>query len=533
LSFRFSTPLTYSPDPGELFSRIRHLAGALFLDSCACFGQKGRYDLIAALPAYTLSAYGDRVDIRQPDHFTKETPASKSASNCPVFTHSDSTQISNSQLGRTQPGRTQSDRSQLGSLRSSTSQKPPLQTLYGNPVTILKDFLHSVPSIQSLCSNSEAGTLSQLPFCGGAIGWWGYDIGRQIEPLPSHTLDDQPDIEDMWCGLYDTFILVDHHLQRTTLYALPLFDDSDTRTSRFLETVTALHDGEPLSSAPKFTVHSTPEWSMNPHTYQHAFEKIQNYLHQGDCYQVNLAMRRQYPVSGDPWLFYQHLRKQNPAPYSAFIQTENTTLISCSPESFIDVFTHRAVTRPIKGTTHRSNCPAEDEQLKKQLATCPKNRAENLMIVDLMRNDLGKRAIAGSVKVNRLFDVESYAGIHHLVSEIECLLAPSNHPLDLLHACFPGGSITGTPKIRAIQIIEELEQYRRKVYCGSIGYCSLNGHLSSSIAIRTATIHQGKLTWWAGGGIVADSRCEDEYQEIQQKSAIFERALRSFLNINP
>jgi len=258
---------------------------------------------------------------------------------------------------------------------------------------------------------------------------------------------------------------------------------------------------------------------MSFEQYARAFHRIKHYICEGDCYQVNLAQRFDTRVEGSLWQAYRILRKRNPAPFSAYMNTPCCQILSCSPERFLKVRDGVVETRPIKGTRPRSPCPEEDQRLAQELKYSDKDRAENLMIVDLLRNDLGKVCIPGTIRVPELFDIESFATVHHLVSTITGELGENSDSPGLLRACFPGGSITGAPKLRAMEIIEELEPHRRGVYCGSIGYVGFDGAMDTSIAIRTLVHSTGSLRFWAGGGIVADSELEAEYQETFDKVA--------------
>ncbi|MFZ2405614.1 MAG: aminodeoxychorismate synthase component I, partial [Methylobacter sp.] len=260
----------------------------------------------------------------------------------------------------------------------------------------------------------------------------------------------------------------------------------------------------------------------------HAFDRIKHYLKEGDCYQVNLAQRFVAACEGDPWTAYQTLRKLNAAPFSCYLNLPEVQVLSSSPERFLKLTDGVVETKPIKGTRPRKPDYAEDQQQIKNLQASNKDRAENLMIVDLLRNDISKTCKSGSVKVPKLFDVESYATVHHLVSTVTGILAENQHALDLLKSCFPGGSITGAPKIRAMEIIEELEPNRRGVYCGAIGYIGFNGNMDTNIAIRTLVHSQNTIRFWAGGGIVNDSVVEEEYQESFDKAAAMLDLLRQF-----
>jgi para-aminobenzoate synthetase component 1 len=256
---------------------------------------------------------------------------------------------------------------------------------------------------------------------------------------------------------------------------------------------------------------------MSWQQYQQAFERVKGYIEAGDCYQINLAQRFSGQFDGDPWQAYKQLRPITAAPYSAYMEFENFHLLSMSPERFITSDRHTVSTSPIKGTIARGQSTEQDHDLAQQLLCSEKDRAENLMIVDLLRNDLGKCCLPGSIEVNQLFELQSFETVHHLVSTISGQLADNISPTDLLKACFPGGSITGAPKIRAMEIIEELELSRRSAYCGSIGYISCDKQMDTNIAIRTLVCEDSTIDCWAGGGIVADSIAELEFQECFTK----------------
>jgi para-aminobenzoate synthetase component 1 len=256
-------------------------------------------------------------------------------------------------------------------------------------------------------------------------------------------------------------------------------------------------------------------------SYSDAFARIQHYLEEGDCYQVNFAQRFGLDVTGSPWSGYCQLRQHGAGPFSAYINTPHGQIMCTSPERFIRLHHRNVETRPIKGTRRRDKDSDRDHQLRDELVASSKDRAENLMIVDLLRNDLGKSCKTGTVRVPELFAVETFATVHHLVSTVTCELDEAQDALSLLRGCFPGGSITGAPKLRAMEIIEELEPHRRGVYCGSIGYIGFDGAMDSNIVIRTAIHQDGRLYYSAGGGIVRDSSCEDEYQESFDKAAAF------------
>ncbi|MDE3207279.1 MAG: aminodeoxychorismate synthase component I, partial [Pseudomonadota bacterium] len=280
------------------------------------------------------------------------------------------------------------------------------------------------------------------------------------------------------------------------------------------------------STLPVFQTTSAITSNMTPDYYAMAFHKIKHYIQEGDCYQVNLAQRFHTHAQGSGFNAYKKLRILNPAPFCAYLNLPGVEILSTSPERFLKVQDGHVETKPIKGTRPRSSNPDVDEKNAILLRASLKDRAENLMIVDLLRNDLNKNCLPGSVKVPALFDIESYVNVHHLVSTVIGTLASGRNAIDLLRGCFPGGSITGAPKLRAMQIIEELEPNRRGVYCGAIGYIDYNRNMDTNIAIRTLTYNQGLIRCFAGGGIVSDSRMEEEYQETFIKA----RAMLSLLS---
>jgi para-aminobenzoate synthetase component 1 len=253
--------------------------------------------------------------------------------------------------------------------------------------------------------------------------------------------------------------------------------------------------------------------------YAEAFRRVQEHIRLGDCYQVNLAQRFRARAEGDAWHAYLRLREINPAPFAAYLDLPDGRIVCSSPERFLRVRGRHVETKPIKGTRPRSADPARDRALAEELRTSPKDRAENVMIVDLLRNDLGKCCEPGSVRASRLFAIESFASVHQLVSTVEGRLASGRDALDLVAACFPGGSITGAPKVAAMRVIEELEPQRRSIYCGCIGYVGFDGDMDLNIAIRTLVQRGDYAYTWAGGGVVADSNVEAEYQESFDKAA--------------
>jgi para-aminobenzoate synthetase component 1 len=368
------------------------------------------------------------------------------------------------------------------------------------------------------------GEATELPFAGGAIGYFGYDLGRRIEPLPqrARAAGAPP---DMAVGIYDWAVVVDHERRASWLVGA----GRDPRTAAGWDALAALFSqaaaGMAAPARRPFRV-GTVTCNFTRAGYRQAFARVQRYIAAGDCYQVNLAQGFSAPASGDAWLGYQTLRRLNPAPYSAYLNAPDARVLSSSPERFLEVRRGRVETKPIKGTRPRAAAPEADSALARELRDSLKDRAENLMIVDLLRNDLGKVCQPGSVAVPHLFEVESFATVHHLVSTVTGRLPETTDAIALLRAAFPGGSITGAPKLRAMQIIEELEPDRRGVYCGAVGWLGFNGDMDSNIAIRTLTLTRDTLRFSAGGGLVADSQADAEYQECLDKAAALLRLVR-------
>jgi para-aminobenzoate synthetase component I len=385
------------------------------------------------------------------------------------------------------------------------------------------------------------------PFQGGAAGYVAYDWGRALERLPAPRHQDLA-LPDVAFGIYDWTLAWDHDQSRAWLISTGLPETvSDARSRRAVARAAIVREslnGRPRSTevgaiasaglslprrpapAPSYPV-DDGWWdarlalrsSFTHRGYLDAVARVREYIFAGDIFQANLSQRFEAELGEPTWELYRRLRVRNPAPFAAYLDFPDGVVLSASPERFllVDVGGH-VETRPIKGTRPRGVGPEHDAALGLALAVSAKDQAENLMIVDLVRNDLSRVCAPGTVKVAELFGLEHYATVHHLVSTVVGDLAPDRDALDLLRASFPGGSITGAPKVRAMEIITELEPSERGVYCGSIGYWSVSGALDSSIAIRTAVAVAGRLYFSAGGGIVADSDPELEYRETLDKA---------------
>ncbi|KTD41388.1 aminodeoxychorismate synthase component I [Legionella parisiensis] len=379
---------------------------------------------------------------------------------------------------------------------------------------------HLLTKISQLLS--PIPSVADLPFQGGALGYISYDLGTKLLGINSSI---QPTLENMPLlnlGLYDWAIIADHHTKTVTVFAA----NTHQSTSKIVDEVLELWN-RPAKQQDNATIKSDCMPLMSKQNYIKAFSSIYQFLKEGRSYQVNLTQPFHVNYDGDSWAFYKKICLKNPVPFAAFLRTAHADILSFSPERFLFYEEGKLVTSPIKGTIGRSANPMEDEVLKNKLTSCEKNRAENVMIVDLLRNDLGKIAQTGSVRVTNLFDVQSYNSVHHLVSTIEAQCTATTLPFDAFLSCFPGGSITGAPKIESMRIINEQESYARGIYCGSIGYFSRHGRFDTNIAIRTVTAKENILHLAAGGGIVIDSNWEDEYRECFIKIAAVINGLKS------
>ncbi|WOT03665.1 aminodeoxychorismate synthase component I [Shewanella youngdeokensis] len=483
----FSMRLDWSINTESLFSVFACQPWAILLDSADAEHIDAQYDVICVAPIATLVSNEN------------DTTITRGVNRAPLY--------------------------DLSSLQT----EPAAHTTIINqqdPFTVLQQTLTELfPETKS----------SELPFAGGAMGSFSYDLARKVEKLPSLAANDIT-LPIMNIGIYDWAIIYDyqqscwtlvHYQSQQALTTLKKQLEGILGKAGLIPPSTLALTNTP-SKVPTTQVASTPFRLISPWhnqidttAYHAKFNQIQNYLHSGDCYQINLTQRFSSQYEGDEWQAYLALRSANSAPFSAFIRLPHHAVLSISPERFISLQGDKIQTKPIKGTMSRDPDPLKDKQSAQILADSEKDRAENLMIVDLLRNDIGRVATPGSVTVPKLFDIESFPAVHHLVSTVTATLKETLTATDLLQACFPGGSITGAPKIRAMAIIEELEPSRRSLYCGSIGYISQSGTMDTSITIRTLVAEQAQqantLYCWAGGGIVADSHVDAEYQETFDK----------------
>ena len=368
---------------------------------------------------------------------------------------------------------------------------------------------------------------ADVPFAGGAVGYFSYDLGRCIEDVPCLAEEDVP-TPDYCVGFYDSALWVD--LRKRRCVAVSWSGDHGALDFWRKLALASPEANEPGRSAPVYCSGSPDEvqGDFTKENYMRAVNAVKDYIAAGDVYQVNLAQRFEAELSCSPWSLYKAVRCVNPAPKSCYIELGPLVLASASPETFLtyDPATRLARTKPIKGTRPRGTDSRQDARLASELAASEKDRAENLMIVDMERNDLGRVARYGSVRVPRLWQIEKHPNVFQMVSTVEATLADQYAPVDLLKSCFPGGSITGAPKIRAMEIIEELEPHRRGIYTGSAGYIDFRGRTDLSIVIRSFVISGSKAYFHGGGGIVIDSDPELEYQETLDKISGLRAALR-------
>jgi para-aminobenzoate synthetase component 1 len=395
----------------------------------------------------------------------------------------------------------------------------------GNPFDILGKMLETY-RLDSLPS--------ALPFCGGAVGYLSYDLCHFIERLPSTAVDDLM-LPESYFGFYDTIIAFDN-LEGKGYIVSTGFPELDEK--RRLKRA-RLRLGEIKSRLSSHHPHITKEnpasgktseavlkSNFTPEGYIEAVDRVREYIAAGDVFQVNLSQRFETELTVTPYELYRRLKQINVAPFASYLNFDGVTIVSASPERFLRVDGDWVETRPIKGTRPRGKNSIEDAMLVQELLNSAKDRAENVMIVDLERNDLGRVCQYGTVKVTELAILETFPTVFHLTSTVIGKLRPDKNRIDLLKAAFPGGSITGAPKVRAMEIIDELEPTRRSVYTGAIGYLSFGRNLDLNIVIRTFIIKGNKAYFQVGGGIIYDSNAEAEYQETLDKAKALIQALR-------
>ena len=398
------------------------------------------------------------------------------------------------------------------------------ECLQQDPFALLKSLFHQFKII----TPGEAP-----PFIGGAVGYFGYDLGRVIERLPLCARDDIA-VPDCCLGFYSAVIIIDH-LKETVRVASSGLPETQPALQRkkaqadidALKSLLASSPASDKSTCELQTQRAAPALTANfdKESYCQAIQEAKRYIAEGDIYQVNLSQRFSCPAPATPWEVYMRLRNTSPAPFAGFFNAGDHHLLSSSPERFLRISGAMVETRPIKGTRPRGATIAEDQRLREELLASAKDRAELIMIVDLERNDLGRVCRYGTIHPEELMRLETHPVVHHLVSTIKGELADGYDHIDCLRACFPGGSIIGAPKIRAMEIIEELEPCRRKIYTGSMGYLGFNNETDLNILIRTMLHVNSTYYFNVGGGIVADSDPEMEYEETLHKGKGIMQAL--------
>jgi para-aminobenzoate synthetase component 1 len=438
-----------------VFAKVEHLAWAMLLDTCNNRLSDGRYDIIVYQPSATYQFK---------DHAAQLTVVSS------TLEHLNNIVLKHSPF------------EDLSALHAAFVGNLDLSTVKGSP----------------------------LPFLFGAMGLFGYDVNVHTDAIRNEQ-PGQYQLDDIAVGFYEQSLIFDNYTNDVFHVSI---DGADPQW------LTRLLITEPnKAAADKQSFRLTQDWqaNMSEAEYCTSMARIDDYLQSGDCYQINFAQRFSACYRGSEWLAYKALTAVNKAPFSSFIRFDNSCVLSVSPERFISVKDRKVSTKPIKGTRKRAQDPVADKALADELLSSEKDRAENLMIVDLLRNDLSKHCKAHSVKVPHLFALESYPAVHHMVSTVVAELKDDASPFDLLCGAFPGGSITGAPKVRAMQIIQELEPDKRSIYCGSIGYVGIRQDMDTNICIRTILAENNIMHCWAGGGIVLDSQAQDEYQESFHK----------------
>ena len=408
---------------------------------------------------------------------------------------------------------------------------------YGNETFIEQNGKRSLPTSEDPFnivekSLNELGNIDHkykdVIFTGGLMGFFGYDLGRRLIPIANISAQ-IIDFPDMRLGLYLWALVIDHKLKESKLI---FHEDCPAKLKQRIE---ALYVNKVMSDIRKsdFKLRDNFKATTSEGDYLNMISFIKEYILDGDCYQTNISQHFSAEYEGDHYQAYLRLRNILPSPHAFYFSWEDKAVLSISPERFLKSFwsneddTIDIETKPIKGTVARGITIIEDQENLNLLTSSDKDRAENLMIVDLLRNDLSKNCQKSSVKVPKLFDIESYSNVHHLVSTVTGKLIPDKSIIDLIKDAFPGGSITGAPKKRSMEIIEELEPIKRSLYCGSCGYLSSNQNTDLNIAIRTVLASDSSLHCWGGGGITNDSKPSDEYAESLAKITVLLNTLEN------
>ena len=384
--------------------------------------------------------------------------------------------------------------------------------------------------LQEELKNYKVKNDTHLPFIGGAVGYLSYDLGNYMENLPRSAKDDLS-VYDLYFGLYDHVIVVDH-LEEKIYIATPDLDmKKEEEIAIYIEDkiIEAEKNGvDSICYEEKDVIPTKLVSNFTKKGFEDSVEKVRQYIKSGDIYQANLTQRFSGKTTLSSYELYRDLRRFSPAPFGAYLNFDDFNILSNSPERFIKCVDKKLETRPIKGTRPRGKNKEEDLKLQEELRNSEKDRAELLMIVDLERNDIGRISKIGSVKVPELFVIEPYANVNHLVATVVGELDDDKDTVDVIKATFPGGSITGAPKIRSMEIIDELEPTQRNVYTGSIGYIGFNGDMDLNIAIRTIVKKEDEVYFQVGGGMTWGSNPEEEYQETLDKAQSIMKALRGY-----
>lgn len=367
---------------------------------------------------------------------------------------------------------------------------------------------------------------TELPFLAGAIGYFGYDLGRTIEKIPKIAEDDN---KLPWCyfNFYDNVIIYDNLENKTYITALGILSDKDKSIDEIINKIKNFNTEIDNLFKSINEIKKEVEYSSNfqKEEYIETVDKVKNYIKDGDIYITNLTQRLMVKTEKDPFEVYSKLRSINPAPFAAYLNLDGFKVVSSSPERFLKIKDGIVETSPIKGTRPRGKTLEEDNILKNELINSEKDKSELLMIVDLERNDLSKVCKENTVKVRSLFKLEEYSTVFHLVSTIKGELKDDISSIDCIKECFPGGSITGAPKIRSMEIIDEIEKVRRGIYTGAIGYLGFEGNVDLNIVIRTIVMKDNYAYMGVGGGITYESDCKFEYQETLEKAKALLEAL--------
>lgn len=382
-----------------------------------------------------------------------------------------------------------------------------------NPLEVLKDYLKKY----------KVEYKSELPFIGGVLGHFSYDLCHHFEVLPRTAVDDL-DVNDLNLGFYHGGIVYKHQTKECFVTDAEINPGGDLRVQKIVDRIKSAELEELTTNISSEDIEVSS--NMTKEQYIQSIKRIKDYIKSGDIYQVNMTQRFNTKLRTNPLGLYSNLRKVNSAPFAAYLDYGDYQILSSSPERFMKLKEGILSTRPIKGTRPRGKTLEEDQRLKDELINSEKDQSELLMIVDLERNDFSKVAKTGTVNVPELFVIEEYPTVFHLVSKVVCVLDENYDAIDCITNAFPGGSITGAPKIRAMEIIDELEPTQRNIYTGSIGYIDFNGNMDLSIVIRTMLIKNKNVYFQVGGGIVWDSNAEDEFQESLDKGKALVEALK-------